>query len=1588
MCQRGAGPGFPEHVFPLGDDPVFDALDFGVSGRVLARGGAFALQNGEGLALDIVPAGALWRVRCGMRPGVVATRGASASEGRHTKGGGEQRKRARPGCDRAASDDDGQFGDDENDAVGEQGEALPEHMQESLRGNAACVVQDEAGRGLFVHAGGSSLQDVEVSRLQPGHGGQGWKITRILHGNGGDADSTTSNMDCDEAAHRSSRSGAPRTRRILQLTSASHGDPDDLAWIAARSRADAAIYRLRRNREGCTGPEAVRDGMELSREGCIFAGDGAATASIVLNPHWGGEAALLDCAGSINLWNGEVDKLLKFAGPGPDLRARALLSRAPVYPEALSTMRRVALDFGQLTWGMHPRTILCAQAYRLSLLDLRSPNRESLAVQELLSMPCAALAQAGRFYAICGCAAAGASHEFATVSTSLVSVFDIRQPSLPMVRWLHHQEYDPPRHLSVCSVPEGLRGRGGSELGARMLVTGNDRWGEVICYQYGPAAQDSALMALEQPRKLVSLGDCNPWPGDSTAGRRGVTVLHAPDSTNSTCIDFDGAARQDRVTRRLAGLALSLYPGVEASDYDFSAAGSVEQNEAWIKSDMEKCWDKSGLADQPLVGAVLQMAHTGEVFASGLCCRGGAGDWPGCQVECSVGADSALYGEQGFQGWLDSEFQEEDGLTHCDSHAVQVAVSGCQLQQGGAVLDGSHGTGGNGLDAMVDDLADSASNLSVNQSANGGTATKAGALLTQKKSLGTALPRTNWLALGKPAGKEKRDLSKVFAFAAGLRGFDGKVAEGARLPDPPSAHPADRDRVCEICGFRNGWKRFVQTGKDAGERSNGKAGGKNRTHVCSNCNSAWHSKCIAKLYATRRELDLKQSRKVPKTRKSDWVCPQCTFYAEDRAREQHQSLTHKEWRSHLRSKSIPVPITRDEPNGGAWGLTDGFVHDIDRAFQGLGVANLPVHGGGAAYIPIAQAKAGEASSRRDSAENAETLDLNHDGGTELSLLCRSLAPKLVRFIAWPPKTMLEILVHVRRDLGMAQLSLADLASCLADLSSLSAPSSSEPAVIAMHGHASAVQAAAMLLAKLPDSEGMENVWFGSRPLRGGGELRADACASKAQVGGAGRETEDGQAERARRSAELARQLCCCVYACRAGMEQALESWQKDAAPASMGAPKKSRTTASGNALTGVTGLSEEQVRQIFMQRPKDQYQDVTGEDGKLSTRLVFDQFNRRMPNMKRRPGHPTKRPDGKYSLMQILAKKYNVQTRSISSIWMRQTRRAVTNSIKGAFTLERAHGGGDLGQTDLGVEDLENDGVRSGAGETNLGTGASEDKQAQVSSKSDNGFQMESDCLPAFGNATPVARLADANAREEDGAGEKIEIDTTLDDSSLGSARLASGPRRVQMGAEESARGERDLETLLRQLRTEWDNASVAAGLPTRTRPTGIIKSRGSSPRKGPMKRVSIGGVSSSLVLPSAAESPYSLAIGKEGHRLRAPEPRQSAARGGGSLRATQKSRTSLLLGSGGGSAFDSHGRRASSTSFKQPAVGESGGGGAADRSVDDRGGIGSSGRNATTSQTPRKGEARASGKTSLAKVLSTKFGTRRRGSMGSGGGF
>jgi len=286
-----------------------------------------------------------------------------------------------------------------------------------------------------------------------------------------------------------------------------------------------------------------------------------------------------------------------------------------------------------------------------------------------------------------------------------------------------------------------------------------------------------------------------------------------------------------------------------------------------------------------------------------------------------------------------------------------------------------------------------------------------------------------------------RDFSRLFEFGVGLRGFDGKVAQGARLPDPPERRTLRW--VCEACGKRHlphfgpGASKCAQEGP-----------ARSRVHVCANCNSGWHGECIARLYAQRRESG-KANRKVPIKKLPHWVCPQCTFYAEERERRKQQHLSREQWRQKLNQSKLTIPIKRNQPAGGTFGTADAFVHDVNKAFAGLGVEEAGASStaassrrlglktavcaqqpgedaqkdaealssgggisGGAASADVAGA--------RDAASAADVF------GEARKSLREEIGERLLRFVEWPPRTMMEILVYVRQDLGMPSVSLADL----------------------------------------------------------------------------------------------------------------------------------------------------------------------------------------------------------------------------------------------------------------------------------------------------------------------------------------------------------------------------------------------------------------------------------------------------------------------------------------------------------------------------------------------------------------------------------
>ena len=1021
---------FPGTVFGLSSDPAFDALDIGVAGRLLSRGGAFALQNAEGLGLNLAAAGPLTRVHAGHEGSgpetgashrrLVPQRPGEKRKVRHFSTSGAFRSRGKvftrgDGSDGEFSGDDARFGDDERDA-GEVGMHIPKHMLEHNRGNLACTLPGRRAGALLVHAGGRFLNDINVSRLVPRRGGQTWQLVNVARCPGGIASARAFDMDCDDAANHHSGTSS---RRLVHIAAEVYDDPSEFAWIATRSRNGAAVFRLREAAAGSADTRAAAgNAMLLTGAGEVRPCPGATASSIVLNPHWGGEAALLDSTGQVKIWNAGCEEDTIVQGLGIDENAQAVLSRAPPYAEAVSTMRRLALGYGQLAWGMHPRTLLCAQAYRISVLDVRGPGP-----QELLRMPCASLAQAGRFFSICSGAASGASHEIAAVTSSLVCIFDIRQPSLPMLRWLHHQEYDPPRHLSICPIHSAKDERD-EELGARMVITGNERWGEVICYQYGPAAADAALLALEQPRKLTSVGDTNAFP-----------PIHEPDNYDRRAVDPASATQLTRPVRRLCGLGFSLFQtsGAECTD---EAGDETVQDEPHL--------------DDKMVGVVVQMSQTGEIFAHGLHDGQDARAHPS---ECK--APELQYGNPAFRGWIDSkwlqrETRPEDGVPGSGEGAATAEHGGGADRSGGAQRkDAGEEQDKEGHDDMVDFLVDSAGRLCVDgrqvgasaQPVNGGEVKASGGMQRSSGKEQVLVPHArvslNWTAAtgvkrgdiepwhvsatGRPLIPDYRDFGKMFEFGVGLRGFDGKVVEGVRLPDPPERKVLRW--VCEACGLRTVAR---SKGSSRSEGANGLQ--TNKLHVCANCNSGWHAKCVARLFAQRGESDL-YSRKVPVITVPHWICPQCTFYAEDRERSKRGAVTRKQWRDRLRRSKVPIAVNRNEPCGGVWGTADAFVHDVDKAFQGLGVGD-PASSGGAIKKGGARKKGrimggssviGSVKSvREDSACQGETNAVEES-------LREQIGEKLLQFVQWPPKTMLEILVYVRQNLGMASVSMAALA---------------------------------------------------------------------------------------------------------------------------------------------------------------------------------------------------------------------------------------------------------------------------------------------------------------------------------------------------------------------------------------------------------------------------------------------------------------------------------------------------------------------------------------------------------------------------------
>uniref|UniRef100_A0A7S4PJH7 Uncharacterized protein n=1 Tax=Guillardia theta TaxID=55529 RepID=A0A7S4PJH7_GUITH len=211
--------------------------------------------------------------------------------------------------------------------------------------------------------------------------------------------------------------------------------------------------------------------------------------------------------------------------------------------------------------------------------------RSSSSSSELLRMPNHMLGQTGRLFSLCGGRDVDGrnSHEFIVSSSSLLCLFDIRQPAIPLLRWLHHQEFDPPRHLlqfqsSHKSVEE-----------AKLLLTGSYQWGEIVCYQHGRFAEDAAPCSLGLPHKVFSIGDTNlVIPSRSFRGRPGEACRRVELRRTSE-------KQEVRDLRTLSGLSFSWQPSAVPSS---SLASSME------------------------LGLVLQCSQYGEVFVQKVAAQG------------------------------------------------------------------------------------------------------------------------------------------------------------------------------------------------------------------------------------------------------------------------------------------------------------------------------------------------------------------------------------------------------------------------------------------------------------------------------------------------------------------------------------------------------------------------------------------------------------------------------------------------------------------------------------------------------------------------------------------------------------------------------------------------------------------------------------------------------------------------------------------------------------------------------------------------------------------------------------------------------
>ena len=441
-------------------------------------------------------------------------------------------------------------------------------------------------------------------------------------------------------------------------------------------------------------------------------------------------------------------------------------------------------------------------------------------------------------------------------------------------------------------------------------------------------------------------------------------------------------------------------------------------------------------------------------------------------------------------------------------------------------------------------------------------------------------------------------------------------------------------------------------------------------------------------------------------------------------------------------------------------------------------------------------------------------------------------------------------------------------------------------IILSEGHEAALTNAAALLADIPVSEGVEVIAGGQQNASRDNGGMDDLCEIRGLPNGSG-------------NTKLLYQLCCYVYRASSSIEGIVQEWKSTASrDMAMDGKPQHRADRQGTRRLGVNILSDEAVRDIFLQRPKDQYQDVPNGDGTYSTRMLFDKYNRKMPFVKRRAGRPNAKPDGPDSLMQILAKKYNVRLAAIYSIWMRTSYRSVTDSIKGhlvvktqeelwaesaeqtvaAFSGAAVQHGAESDASDVRSvgsvatgtagksEEVGGHSIVGGEAESVInasnaprGSGAPggdiemrsrEDTKDAGKQEQAGDYTRGSGVLPGVdakvGLGTPIFRRAqDA----EDGDGGFLNVDASISSDFNRSVHVSSAKERKQNVEQETddsflpgLGAEDELSAVLQRLQAEWDAASAAEGHAARASATpasaafllGRNKERSASPMGRP----------------------------------------------------------------------------------------------------------------------------------------------------------